>query len=461
MCDDDEMTDLSQANTEGPDSQLSTDPSIGSSGQIETKSEPFGRITISKIMRRRYGTTRQVVRNKASEQIFILDLVKERTTFGRKGDCSVSDYIHESKINEISGIHFSIVKTDVNNALCPIFIEDSSMNGTYVRQKISDTNERTVERIDEKIKRRILAHNDQILIERCPTICFEFQSFQLVPNDLPADINADYHIGKELGRGACGVVNFVQNRRTCKFYALKITRNENEKSISTMMREVDILKKLNHPCILHLHKVKSYTDSVAILIDYMEGGDLFTRIRGCGHFSENFSKFIFYQICCGVAHLHEQKVTHRDLKPENILLSTADKYTLVKVADFGLSKCTTFDSVLKTQCGTVHYLAPEVRQGTQYTNKVDIWSIGVILYNCLTGLHPSVKDSRGNHLINRTESVWNDVTEDAQNIIRETLQVKATERPSAKTLLEKRNWLSKENPIVRQAIQTIENPTNK
>lgn len=134
---------------------------------------------------------------------------------------------------------------------------------------------------------------------------------------MPDDIIAEYHIGKELGSGACGVVNFVQNRRTCQFYALKLTRSDNEKSIDTMMKEVNILKRLDHPCILKLYKVQTYADSVAILIDYMKGGDLFGRLKNCGHFSESLTKFVFYQICSGVAYLHDKNVTHRDLKPEN------------------------------------------------------------------------------------------------------------------------------------------------
>lgn len=313
-----------------------------------------------------------------------------------------------------------------------------------------------------KIKRRIIAHKEEIFIEKFPTIGFEFQSYSVVSNNFPDDINKKYHIGKELGRGACGVVNFVQNRKTCEFYALKFTSTEN--SIDTMLKEVEILKLLKHPCILHLYHVQSFNDSVAIIVDYMEGGDLFSRLQGCRSLSEKLTKYIFYQICCGVEYLHSNNVTHRDLKPENILLATTDKYTLVKVADFGLSKHVNQNSVLQTQCGTPHYLAPEVRTNRPYSNKVDIWSLGVILYNCFTANYPfsepyvsyNIDDS-----LRRHRNKWSEATEEAKNIVRECLQLDAKKRPSAKRLITQTNWLSQNDPIVKQALDTMNNPTNK
>lgn len=312
------------------------------------------------------------------------------------------------------------------------------------------------ERINETIKRRIIAHREMIFIEKRPTICFEFLSFQLTENNLPGDLNLDYHIGKNLGSGASGVVNFIQHRKTCERYALKITRSNNENSANTMIKEAQILKRLKHPCIMQLYKLETYVDSVAIIIKFMEGGDLFSRITsGKGYFSENYTKFIFYQICCGVEYLHENGVTHRDLKPENILLATKDKYTLVKVADFGLSKCVSqnADAMLQTQCGTTNYLAPEVLKG-RYNNKVDIWSIGVILFNCLCGTHPKF-DSASNVRLD-TSDHWNYIFEEGKDIVRETLQIKAENRPSAKMLLTQRSWLSTDDKSVKRARNIID-----
>lgn len=295
-----------------------------------------------------------------------------------------------------------------------------------------------------------------IYVERKPTIRFEYHSLQPTRNDLPEDINRDYHIGKELGQGACGTVYFAQDRKTCEPYALKYTNcQNNENMTSVILKEVDILQRLNHPCILQLFKVKTYIDSVAIWLGFMQGGDLLTRIQKSGPFSESLTKFLFYQICCGVEYLHSQNITHRDLKPDNILLATTDQYTLVKVSDFGLSKCVDSNTILKTQCGTRMYLAPEVC-GVQkpYTNKVDIWSLGVVLYNCLTSRYPFA-DYHSHVLQLDDDAKWKELSENGKQIVRETLRENADQRPSANELVHQRLWLTKSDCDVQKAREVM------
>lgn len=310
-----------------------------------------------------------------------------------------------------------------------------------------------------KFKRRILAHKDLIYIEKNPTIRFEFESLQISRNYLPNDINREYHIGNKLGSGACGTVYFAQNRRTCQPFAVKYTESgNNENTIATIYKEIDILKKLQHPCILQLYKTKTYLNSVAIFIDFMQGGDLLTRINRNGHFDESLTKFCFYQICSGIEYLHSQNVIHRDLKPENILLATADQYTLVKVSDFGLSKrITPSTQMLQTQCGTPNYLAPEVYTRA-YTSKCDIWSLGVILFNCFTGRYPFKDSNGGQYILTFKENEWSSVTEIGKKIVSETLEVIAERRPSAFQLLNERSWLSKSDKFVQKAHEIISNP---
>lgn len=284
-------------------------------------------------------------------------------------------------------------------------------------------------------------------------------------NNLPAEINKEYHIGKELGDGACGTVYFAQNRRTCQSYALKYTNSDgNENNVAIILREVKILQQLDHPCILKLFTTRTFIDSVAIFIDFMKGGDLFDRISKDGHFSESLAKFVFYQVCCGIDYLHSQNVIHRDLKPQNILLATADKYTLVKVSDFGLSKCITSNAPMHTQCGTAGYLAPEVNT-LKYTNKVDIWSLGVVLYNCFTGRYPyCFSESLSNmeeYKMNFSHDEMKKISKVGKNIVYETLQLDAERRPSANVLLTQRDWLSKSDKYVQKAHEFMKNPTCK
>lgn len=307
-----------------------------------------------------------------------------------------------------------------------------------------------------------MADKDVIFVERKPTISLEFHLLQRAQNDLPADINKEYYVGKELGSGACGTVYFAQNRRTCQPFAIKYTNNDrnDNHSIAAILKEVKILQQLQHPCILKLFKMQSYTTSVAVFIDYMNGGDLYSRILKKGYLSEALSKFYFYQVCRGIEYLHSKNVIHRDLKPENILLASADQYTLVKVADFGLSKCIAANTLLQTQCGTIGYLAPEVRT-LNYTNKVDIWSLGVVLYNCFTGRYPfsflGSSFSQADHYpMDFGHDEMKRISDEGKCIIFDTLQIDGASRPSAADLIAQYDWLAPPDNDVQKAIEVMD-----
>jgi len=152
------------------------------------------------------------------------------------------------------------------------------------------------------------------------------------------------------------------------------------------------------------------TDAIYITLEYMPGGTLKQLIENTKRLKESESKIILYQVARAVQYLHNRSIAHRDLKvilliflyfmklivshfffqfqPGNILLSIKSPISVVKLADFGLSKKITENTHLKTFCGSLAYLAPEVfsnrknisQSYTKYTNKVDSWSFGVILY---------------------------------------------------------------------------------
>ena len=121
--------------------------------------------------------------------------------------------------------------------------------------------------------------------------------------------------------------------------------------------ECSILKALNNPCIVHISDVHETSDALYIILELVEGGELFDRIVAHGQFDEATTKLVFRQMAIGVKYLHEQSITHRDLKPENILLVSPDSNeTLIKITDFGLSRFISETSLMKTFCGTPSYL---------------------------------------------------------------------------------------------------------
>lgn len=341
-----------------------------------------------------------------------------------------------------------------------ILQQDLSTNGTFIVK--NECNVKKKEKFslksyqsDKKERRYILAHKDLIYIQKNPTIAFEFVSHQIIENDLPAEINKKYHVGRKLGSGACGTVYYVQDRRQCTPYALKFTA-EDEKNMLSLYKEVDLLRILKHPCILTFFNFQTYESSIAIYLEYMAGGDLLSRIQEIEkkgeHMSESLSKFLFYQMCAGVKYLHDKCVTHRDLKPANILLSTDEDYALVKISDFGLSKRIQNNSQLRTACGTKMYLAPEIRTTGAYTNKVDIWSLGIILYNCLSGRFPFSMENYDKNPgdIHFNFCVWKNISNDAISLIRDALKVNVDERPSIEEIL-KRKWLSPNDQYIQMA----------
>uniref|UniRef100_A0A7S1NHD4 non-specific serine/threonine protein kinase n=1 Tax=Eutreptiella gymnastica TaxID=73025 RepID=A0A7S1NHD4_9EUGL len=146
--------------------------------------------------------------------------------------------------------------------------------------------------------------------------------------------------------------------------------------------EVKLLEQVDHPFIIKF--VDSFIDpdgKMFIIMEYADGGDLGGRIklqrRRREHFSERQIMLWFTQLCLALDHLHEKKILHRDLKTMNVFLTSNN---IVKLGDFGFSKRLKTAAMAHTICGTPYYFSPELCQGQAYSNKSDIWSLGVILY---------------------------------------------------------------------------------
>lgn len=189
------------------------------------------------------------------------------------------------------------------------------------------------------------------------------------------------------------------------------------------MNEVEIMKQIDHPHIVKIYEYFETEHHIFIVMELLEGGELFERIQNEKTFDEKAAKKIIKEILEAINYLHIKNIVHRDIKPENILFS---KNGVLKIADFGTSKFF-IKSKMKNTHGTPYYIAPEVLDGN-YNEKCDVWSVGVILYILLSGYPPfygnSDEEIMGRVTKGKYDFKWktfDNVSSNAKNLIKKML----------------------------------------
>jgi len=196
------------------------------------------------------------------------------------------------------------------------------------------------------------------------------------------------------------------------------------------------LKKVKHPNVANLHEVFETTRRLYLVLDLINGGELFDKIVALDFYSEEDARLLTKNLLTVIQHLHSNKVIHRDLKPENLLIASKNgPITDIKVTDFGLA--TIFDGKSKIEgcVGTPGYMAPEVVRAVGYSEKVDLWSIGVILYILLCG-YPPFEDSDLTFSYKFFSPEWDNISENAKDLIRKLLTIDPAKRLSASESLQ-------------------------
>ncbi|EUC39052.1 hypothetical protein COCCADRAFT_455 [Bipolaris zeicola 26-R-13] len=262
-----------------------------------------------------------------------------------------------------------------------------------------------------------------------------------------------WQLGRTIGRGGCSRVRLVRHSGTGQYGAAKIISKATAEKVRALSlanliqsaekdptlchdgkvipfgleREICIMKLLDHPNIVRLFDIWENRDELYLIMEFVEGGELFAYIQEQGGLIEIHAVHVFRQIIAALTYCHRINIHHRDLKPENILL---DRDTMtVKLVDFGMAALQPVGKKLTTPCGSPHYAAPEVIRTTSYDGaKADVWSCGVILFVLLTGAPPfnySGDDRDMKHLfrdIAQAKYVMPDnISKEAQDLIRKIL----------------------------------------
>ncbi|VDP11444.1 unnamed protein product [Soboliphyme baturini] len=201
---------------------------------------------------------------------------------------------------------------------------------------------------------------------------------------------SQFELLKVLGQGSFGKVFLVRKiigKDAGVLYAMKVLKKATLKvrdRLRTKM-ERNILAQINHPFIVKLHYAFQTEGKLYLILDFLRGGDLFTRLSKEVMFTEEDVKFYLAELALALDHLHSLGIIYRDLKPENILL---DEEGHIALTDFGLCKEALIDQKAYSFCGTVEYMAPEIINRRGHSTAADWWSFGVLMFEMLTGVLP-------------------------------------------------------------------------
>ena len=258
-----------------------------------------------------------------------------------------------------------------------------------------------------------------------------------------------YTIVKDLGHGSYGQVKKVKHKELNEIRAMKITNKKSESS----KYEIEILKKISHPNITKIFEIFSDSKKYYIIMEFLEGGELFEAITNIGSFTEASASKVMKQILSAVYYLHSNHIVHRDLKPENIMLTQKPKNGnyQIKLIDFGTAKIFRPGKKMNKFIGTSYYIAPEVLK-ERYDEKCDVWSCGVILFILLCGYPPFNGNTNVDifHAIQNQNPIfggeeWEDITSEAKDLIKLMLRKNPSERLSAEQCLQHKWFRTMEN----------------
>jgi len=260
-----------------------------------------------------------------------------------------------------------------------------------------------------------------------------------------------YNLHTLVGEGAYSDVFLATHKQSGEKVAIKRISKLSKGDMWTRRKgaqkdEVKLLMLLNHPKIIKFKEFFETTDKLYIVQEYCSGGNLCDLIRKQRGLSEARAKDIFFQLLQAVKYLHASNIVHRDIKSENVLLKEKN-IDDVRLLDFGLSRLMPRAELLMTSVGTLDYKAPEVCLCKPYGNMVDCWSLGVVLYEMLSGELPCVFTSDESVVafaqdgVQFTSKKWANVSEPAKDLIRHLLVLEPEKRYTCEEALAS-PWLS-------------------
>jgi len=305
------------------------------------------------------------------------------------------------------------------------------------------------------------------------------------------DFREVYKIKEILHRGHFSVIRRCYRRQDRKNYAMKIVRRKRRKKkkdaeyndvVANMMKQCSTLTKMKHQNICRNFDTYITPNYIHMVMELCNGKDLFEAIHDDSTFSEEDAAKIIYQIADGIKHMHGHGIVHRDIKPENILcqIRPPDNQVVLKddkkqkpevipkIVSFGFSANYRDKGGCNTVIGTDEYVAPEVLNvSTKYGEKVDMWSLGVLMYILLVGYFPfdydhNTQSKKVLHTKIREGEVhyehgWEEISKGAKDLIKKLLKVSPSRRASAEAVMED-EWIKNNNstPLANSTLRAFQ-----
>ena len=261
----------------------------------------------------------------------------------------------------------------------------------------------------------------------------------------PKQVLGNYEIKSELGNGAFGSVFLAHDTMLQRSVALKVLKNDDPNQVESLVKEARAAAALSHPNVCAIHSVDQSNGGDMIVMEFVEGESLQARLQS-GKLSVDLAAKILFQIASAMALSHETGIVHGDLKPANVMLTSSDD---VKIMDFGFAKQVSStnweqETIAKNWAsirtssgstglsGTLGHMAPELTQGKAATHSSDVFALGLVAYEILTG-RPAIQGDNLLDVIRCIDSIEGEVLaadapEEFADIIRETLVKDVAER---------------------------------
>ena len=237
-----------------------------------------------------------------------------------------------------------------------------------------------------------------------------------------------------IGKGAFSNVYLYKDIISQEKYAVKIMEKDfilkNLETLEIINKEIEIQSRINHPNIIRLYNIYENSNTIYMIMEYLNNGNLFSLIRRKKGLIEIEAYKYFSQIVNAIKFLHKNNIIHRDIKPENILLD--NKYNC-KLCDFGWSVILKDNSSRNTFCGTIEYMAPEIINNEQYDKSIDIWSLGVLLFEMIHGFNPFENNKKNINLLfdnikHQNLKFQENISDECKDLIQKMLESNSNKR---------------------------------